>query len=161
MLDKDTLIAMVLNTGTLLPSLEGATDWIQEPVAQNSLIGHLTIVHFWAVSCPLCKSNLPKLQQLIEANAPHGLKAVSIHMPRFEADTDVEKVIAAVKELDLTGPCAVDNQHTLGDRFGVVAWPSYFLFDRECKLRSRAAGQLGIKMAANSLARLISLEGAA
>ena len=152
---------MVLKTGTPIPSFEGATDWIQEPVAQSSLLGHLTIVHFWAVSCPTCKSNFPELQRLIETHARHGLRAVSIHMPRFEADTDVEKVVAAVKELDLTGPCAVDNQHTIGDRFGVVAWPSYFLFDRECKLRIRAAGQLGIKMATNSLARLIGLEGAA
>ena len=152
---------MVLKTGTLIPSLEGATDWIQEPISQSNLFGRLTIVHFWAVSCPTCKSNFPELQRLIEAHAAHDLRAVSIHMPRFESDTDVEKVVAAIKELDLTGPCAVDNQHTIGDRFGVVAWPSYFLFDRECKLRSRAAGQLGIKMAANWVARLISLEGAA
>lgn len=152
---------MTLITDTLIPSLDGATEWIQEPIAQSSLLGQLTLVHFWAVSCPTCKSNLPELQRLVETHAQHGLRAVSIHMPRFEADTDVERVVAAVKELELTGPCAIDNQHTLGNRFGVAAWPSYFLFDRECKLRSRAAGQLGIKMAANSLARLINLEGTA
>lgn len=82
-------------------------------------------------------------------------------MPRSEADTDINKVEAAVEELRLTGPCAIDNGHTLGDRFQTGGiWPCYFLFDGEGKLRSRAAGALGIKMAENSLRRLLKLEQA-
>ena len=84
------------------------------------------------------------------------------NMPRSESDMDVEKVKAAVQELDLTGPCAIDNDHALGDRFQTGGvWPCYFLFDAEGKLRSRAAGALGIKMAENSLKRLLDLTATA
>ncbi len=80
-------------------------------------------------------------------------------MPRMEADTDVERVKTAIAEMGLTGPCAIDNDHTIGDRFQTGGvWPCYFLFDAEGKLRSRASGALGIKMAENSLKRLLELE---
>ena len=69
---------------------------------------------------------------------------------------DVEKVRAAMEEMGLTGPCAIDNDHTLGDRFQTGGvWPSYFLFDAQGRLRSRAAGALGLKMAENSLKRML------
>ncbi len=69
---------------------------------------------------------------------------------------DVEKVKAAVEEMRLTGPCAIDNAHVLGDRFQTGGvWPCYFLFDAEGRLRSRAAGVLGLKMAENSLKRML------
>lgn len=114
------------------------------------------LVQFWAVSCPICKINMPRLQQLTETYAAQGLRLVSVHMPRMKADMDVEKVKAAVEELGLTGPCAIDNEHILGDRFETGGvWPCYFLFDAEGKLRSRAAGALGIKMAENSLKRML------
>lgn len=72
---------------------------------------------------------------------------------------DVEKVRAAMEEMGLTGPCAIDNDHTLGDRFQTGGvWPCYFLFDAEGKLRSRAAGALGLKMAENSLKRMLGTE---
>ena len=67
---------------------------------------------------------------------------------------DVEKVRTVADELALTGPCAIDNAHTVGDLFQTGGvWPCYFLFDAGGKLRSRAAGQLGLKMAENSLKR--------
>ena len=82
-------------------------------------------------------------------------------MPRMEADMDVEKVKAAMEEMGLMGPCAIDNDHAIGDRFQTGGmWPCYFLFDAEGKLRSRAAGVLGLKMAENSLKRLMELQEA-
>jgi len=117
------------------------------------------IVQFWATSCPICKINMPKLQQFLETYQSCGLGLISVHMPRMEADLDVVRVRAAVSEAGLTGPCAIDNDHLLGDRFQTGGvWPCYFLFDTQGRLRSRASGTLGIKMAENSLKRLLELE---
>ncbi len=151
-----TVYMMPLLTGTMIPSLEEATVWINS--AANVPDPSPTLVQFWAISCPICKMNMPRLQEFLDTYREQGLQLISVHMPRSEADMDVEKVKAAVKELGLTGPCAIDNDHTLGDRFQTGGvWPCYFLFDAEGKLRSRAAGALGIKMAENSLKRLLDL----
>lgn len=149
---------MPLQFGTELPPLTGATEWLNRREELNQP-GKPILVQFWAISCPICEMNMPRLQQCLDTYHKQGLQLVSVHMPRSEADTDIDKVKAAVEELRLTGPCAIDNGHTLGDRFQTGGiWPCYFLFDGEGKLRSRAAGALGIKMAENSLRRLLELE---
>ena len=147
---------MSLAVGTTLPSFDGITEWLNPLLTNDGYYGHPLLVQFWAVSCPICKMNMPRLQQLTETYAAQGLCLLSVHMPRMEADMDVEKVLAAMEELNLTGPCAIDNDHTIGDRFETGGfWPCYFLFDAEGKLRSRAAGALGLKMAENSLKRTL------
>lgn len=148
---------MPLSIGTPLPSFAGATHWLENasPAAASFQTGPL-LVQFWAVSCPICKLNMPGVLSFLETYCHEGLQLVSVHMPRMEADMDVDRVRTAARELSLSGPCAIDNDHTLGDLFQTGrAWPSYFFFDPEGKLRSRAAGQLGLKMAENSLKRLL------
>lgn len=147
---------MSLPIGTPMPSLAGATEWLDDEAINNIHQGRSIVVQFWAVSCPICKMNIPHLQQLQQAYAVQGLRLLSVHMPRMEADTDIAKVRAAAAEMGLTGPCAIDNTHAIGDRFQTGGvWPCYFLFDAEGRLRSRAAGALGLKMAENSLKRLL------
>jgi len=150
---------MPLPIGTCLPPLSGATEWLDEPIATDALQGRPTLVQFWAVSCPVCKMNMPSLLRFLETYRDDGLQLLSVHMPRMEADMDVAKVRAAADELALTGPCAIDNAHTVGDLFQTGGvWPSYFLFDAGGKLRSRAAGSLGLKMAESSLKRMLGSE---
>ena len=102
---------MPLPIGTYLPPLDGATEWLDEPIATEALQGRPTLVQFWAVSCPVCKTNMPSLLRFLETYQDEGLQLLSVHMPRMEADTDVEKVRAATDELALSGPCAIDNAH--------------------------------------------------
>ena len=145
---------MPLAIGTSLPSFDGATHWLDGPFAPSSV--RPLLVQFWAVSCPICKLNMPGVLSFLETYCREGLQLLSVHMPRMEADTDVERVRAAAHDLSLSGPCAIDNDHALGDLFQTGGvWPCYFFFDAEGRLRSRAAGSLGLKMAENSLKRLL------
>jgi hypothetical protein len=86
------------------------------------------------------------------------LRVVAVHMPRHEADTDVEAVREAVATYQITEPCAVDNEHRLRDAFqneqGYV--PAYYLFDAEGKLRGFAAGEFGLKVIGPALERLLA-----
>jgi len=153
--------AMPLPIGTSLPPLDGATEWLEGPIATGALQGRPTLVQFWAVSCPVCKINMPSLLHFLETYQGDGLQLLSVHRPRMDSDMDVDKVRAWATELALTGPCAIDNAHTIGDLFQTGGvWPCYFLFDAQGKLRSRAAGQLGLKMAENSLKRMLAPEPA-
>ena len=149
---------MPLTIGEQMPSLEGAGDWLNRYPEKDATKGFPILIQFWAISCPVCKINLPALRGFVEAYQASDLKLISIHMPRMEEDTDIKGVKAVVGELGLTGPCAIDNQYVLGDRFQTGgSWPYYFLFDADGKLRSWAAGLTGIKMAENSLKRLLGL----
>jgi thiol-disulfide isomerase/thioredoxin len=143
--------------GTEMPSLEGATEWFNATGARAAAEakGHPTLVHFWSVSCGICKDNLPRVADWRDTY--EGLRVIAIHMPRYEADTDTEKVREAVALNNITEPCAVDNEHKLRDAFqneqGYV--PAYYLYDGEGKLRSFAAGERGLNMVGPALERML------
>lgn len=151
---------MPMRIGTEMPSLDGATEWFgaTQARAENEIKGRPTLVHFWSVSCGICKENMPRVAEWREQRGGDGLRVIAIHMPRYEADTDVEEVRAAISKFDITEPCAIDNDHKLREAFkneqGYV--PAYYLFDAEGKLKSFAAGERGLDMLASALERVLA-----
>ena len=147
-----------------MPSLEGATEWFNATgaAAAEQAKGHPTLVHFWSVSCGMCKENLPRVSEWRDRHEQDGLRVIAVHMPRYEADTDAEAVRDAVTTYNITEPCAVDNEHRLRDAFqneqGYV--PAYYLFDAEGKLRGFAAGEYGLKVIGQALDRVLAASGA-
>ena len=153
---------MAMKIGTQLPRLEGATEWFggTQAHAESEATGHPTLVHFWSASCDICKDNLPRIAQWRDEKKDQGLRVIGIHMPRYESDTDVEKVRELIATHGVTEPVAVDNEHKLKDAFhnhqGFV--PAYYLFDHEGKLRSFAAGERGLDMLKSALERVLATE---
>lgn len=155
---------MPMKLGDSMPSFEGATMWLNEngqPV-EEFVKGSPTLVYFWATSCGICKENMPKLNELKSLYCPKGLKAVAIHMPRYETDTDLEAVKATIAEHSINDICAVDNMHKLKDSFlNEQGWvPVYYLFDAEGKLKTRSAGEFGIGILTSALEKMFPAEGA-
>ena len=151
---------MPMRIGTPMPPLDGATEWLKgsaEEVLQDAE-GHPVLVHFWSLSCGMCKENLPKVAEWRDRFRDAGLRMVAVHMPRYPADMDTVAARAVVSEHGITEPCAVDNQHQLRDAFlnekGYV--PAYYLFDAEHKLKSFAAGEYGVKVMEPALERMFA-----
>lgn len=150
---------MPMRIGTEMPKFDGATEWLgtTQAHAEAEVQGQPTIVHFWSVSCGICKDNLPRIAEWRDSRREQGLRVVAIHMPRYEADTDAEAVRNAVATYGITEPCAIDNEHKLRDAFmndqGYV--PAYYLFDAEGKLRSFAAGERGLDLLKATLDRIM------
>jgi thiol-disulfide isomerase/thioredoxin len=137
---------MSLHLNAAIPSLEGATQWINGEPDLDSVRGEPVLIYFWAVSCHVCHENMSKLQSWREEYVPKGLKMVAIHCPRMKTDTNIDKVKAAVKNYGIVEPCAVDNMHKIKKAFDNEIWPAYFLFDKNGKLKRRTAGNNGIAM---------------
>ena len=161
--NKETVMPMRI--GTPMPGLDGATEWFNgtQAHAEAEAAGHPTLIHFWSVSCSICKDNLPRVAQWRDEMKDLGLRVIAVHMPRYEADTDVEKVRDQISQHKLTEPVAVDNEHKLRDAFqndqGYV--PAYYLFDAEGKLKSFAAGERGLDMLKSAIERLLASEESA
>ncbi|HKQ51784.1 MAG TPA: redoxin domain-containing protein [Pyrinomonadaceae bacterium] len=149
-----------MRIGTEMPKLDGATEWFggTQAHAEAEVAGRPTLVHFWSVSCGICKENMPRVAEWREQRREEGLRVIAVHMPRYEADTDVEAVREAISCYNISEPCAVDNQHRLRDAFqnehGYV--PAYYLFDAQGKLKSFAAGERGLDMLTSAVERLLA-----
>ena len=144
---------MPLRLGTPMPSLRGASEWINGEPKWDELSGTPVLVHFWAVSCHICHDNMPTIAEWRDAYAPRGLRVIAIHLPREEADTDVERVRADAARMGVTEPLGIDNSVAVADAFDNRFVPAYFLFDREGTLRSRSAGDAGLGLLKGALAR--------
>ena len=155
---------MPMRIGTEMPRLEGATEWINgnEETAAAQTKGQITLVHFWSVSCGICKDNMPRVSEWRDKHKEQGLRVIAIHMPRYPTDTDTEAVREAIANFNITETCAIDNEHNLRDAFqneqGYV--PAYYLFDAQGKLRSFAAGERGLDMLSSAMNRLLTAAAA-
>jgi thiol-disulfide isomerase/thioredoxin len=151
---------MPIRIGTAMPSLEGATEWLTGSAddVSKETEGRPVLVHFWSLSCGMCKDNLPRVAEWREKYAPAGLRLVAIHMPRYPEDTNVDVVRETIEQYGITEPCAIDNEHKLRDAFqnekGYV--PAYYLFDDQHKLKSFAAGEYGTKVMEPALERMLA-----
>ena len=149
---------MPMRIGDQRPSFDGATEWLNglQQTADDYVNGQPTLVHFWATSCGICKDNMPRVAEWRDTLRESGLRVVAVHMPRYEADTNIEDVRAAIANNSITEPCAIDNEHKIKDAFqndqGYV--PAYYLFDGEGKLRSFAAGERGLDLLKTNLERV-------
>lgn len=149
---------MSLRVGASMPGFEGATLWLNVEGLPENWHDSPLLVQFWAISCPICKANIPTLQEWKTLYAPQGVRFVAVHMPRSPHDTDVSAVERAVVEMGLSEPCAIDNAHAIGDRFETNGvWPCYFLFDANGKLKRHAAGVVGLKLLASALQSLLPM----
>ena len=150
---------MPMRIGTPMPSLDGATEWLRGSAEEvfKETEGRPVLIHFWSLSCSMCKENMPRVAAWRERYAPAGLRLIAIHMPRYPADTDVDAVREAVGKYGITEPQAIDNEHKLRDAFqnekGYV--PAYYLFDEQHKLKAFAAGEYGTKVMEPALERML------
>ena len=153
---------MPMRIGDVMPELDGATTWFNgsHKDTLENIKGKPTLVHFWAVSCGICKDKMPQLHQLIKKYETAGLQTISIHMPRYEADTDLDTVNQAMIDNGIVEPTAVDSLHKLKDAFlNEQGWvPVYYLFDAEGKLKTRAAGEFGIAVLQTALDKMFTAE---
>jgi thiol-disulfide isomerase/thioredoxin len=141
--------------------MEGATAWFNgslEDTLEHAK-GKPVLVHFWAVSCGICKDKMPQLHDLKAKYGALGLNTIAVHMPRYEADTDLDKVSEAITANGIDEPTAVDSLHKLKDAFqNEQGWvPVYYLFDAEGKLKTRAAGEFGISVLTTALDKMFAV----
>lgn len=142
-----------------MPDFVGATEWVNGQISKEELNGAgAVLVHFWAISCYMCKDALPLLNEWRETYKDKGLKIIGIHMPRSEKDTDIDAAKAAIEQYKLIHPVAIDNEHALVDLFENQHVPSYYLFDGDFKLRHYQAGEKALPMVKRRLHRILGIE---
>ncbi|WP_096435609.1 redoxin domain-containing protein [Alteribacter populi] len=143
---------------SLMPELEGATEWLNGQVNKTDLVGEKpTLIHFWSISCHLCKEAMPDVNEFRDKYKDQ-LNVMSVHMPRSEKDLDLEEIKKVAAEHDITQPTFVDSEHKLTDAFENQYVPSYYVFDAEGQLRHFQAGGGGMKMLTKRVNRVLGIK---
>lgn len=138
-----------------MPELAGATEWVNGEVSKEQLIGEKpTLIHFWSVSCHLCKEAMPQVNQFRD-DYKDKLNVVAVHMPRSEEDINIDLVKKVANEHGISQPIFVDSEHTLTEAFENQYVPAYYVFDKDGQLRHFQAGGSGMKMIEKRVNRVL------
>lgn len=146
---------MPMRLRTEMPELTGVTEWVNGEVSKEDLAGKPVLVHFWSISCGLCKKSLPDVNELREKYKDQGLQVIGVHMPRSEKDTEIGPVKETIEKYELKHPQAIDNEHNVVDAFENEFVPAFYLFDRDGLLRHRSAGEKALSMLQGPLQRVL------
>jgi hypothetical protein len=147
---------MPLRSRSPLPDLGGATSWVNGD-GPGDLEGRPVLVHFWSISCYICHDVAGQVAHWRDRFAPQGLAVIAVHQPRGPEELDPAKVIAdANGAMAITQPLAIDNTHTIVDRFQNHFVPGYYIFDRNHQLRHFQAGDKGYDKIEAALVRVLN-----
>jgi thiol-disulfide isomerase/thioredoxin len=148
---------MALRMRSPLPSFDGVGTWLNgEAPSAERLAGKPVLVHFWSISCYICHDVAEQVARWRDRFAPEGLEVIAVHQPRGPEELDLARVTAdALGAMGLTQTCAIDNDHTLVERFANQFVPAYYVFNSKHELRHFQAGDKGYDRIVTAIERVL------
>ncbi len=117
-------------------------DWINSaPLTLAGLRGKVVLVDFWTFECWNCYRSFPWLNAVEESFSGQLFQIVGVHSPEFERERDLGRVAAKVREFRLGHPVMIDNDFSYWRAMGNRYWPSFYLIDKQGRLRYHFAGE--------------------
>jgi thiol-disulfide isomerase/thioredoxin len=125
-----------------LPPLAGVTEWLNSlPLTPEALKGKVVLIDFWTYSCINCLRAIPYVRAWSEKYKDQGLVVIGVHAPEFAFEKDVRNVRAAVADLKIDYPVAIDNDYAIWRAFGNRYWPAHYFIDAEGRIRRHHFGE--------------------
>jgi thiol-disulfide isomerase/thioredoxin len=116
--------------------------WINsEPLTLKSLRGRVVLIEFWTFACYNCRNTLPSLKKWHEQYRDKGLTIVGVHTPELDFERDIDQLRREVAGLGIKYPVVTDQDYSTWKAYGVEAWPTVFLLDKEGRVRWMHVGE--------------------
>jgi thiol-disulfide isomerase/thioredoxin len=125
-----------------LPSLAGATGWINSPpLTAKELKGKVVLIDFWDYSCINCIRAIPYIRAWAEKYKDDGLVVIGVHTPEFDIEKETPNVQKAITKFGITYPVALDNDYKIWNGFSNQAWPAHYFIDAKGRVRYEHFGE--------------------
>ena len=125
-----------------LPSLGGATGWLNSPpLGPSGLRGNVVLINIWTYTCINWLRQLPYVRAWAEKYKDRGFVVIGVHSPEFAFEKDVENVRRAVADLRVDYPVAIDSDHAIWRAFKNAYWPALYVVDAQGRIRHHHFGE--------------------
>ena len=143
-----------------MPSLDGATGWLNSPpLTAAELRGRVVVVNFWTYTCINWLRTLPYVRAWADRYADHGLTVIGVHTPEFDFEHDLDNVRREVKDLRVDYPVAIDNDYAIWTAFTNLYWPALYFVDAQGQIRHHRFGEGDYEMSEMILQQLLTEAG--
>lgn len=154
---KAERVKLTLPVEPTVPNLKGAVQWLNsEPLNMAQLKGKVVLVNFWTFGCINCLHTLPHVKDWAAKYADQGLVVIGVHSPEFAYEKDRDNVKAAVADLGITFPVALDNDFTIWRQFNNRYWPAQYLIDANGQVRFHHFGEGAYDQSEQAIRQLIA-----
>lgn len=117
-------------------------DWVNSDVLTlERLKGRVVLVDFWTFGCYNCRNTLPALKKFDEKYRAEGLTIIGVHTPEFDSEKEIKNIQANVNKLGIKYAVVTDNNYETWNSYGVNAWPSVFILDKQGRIRFTHVGE--------------------
>lgn len=117
-------------------------EWINsEPLKLKDLRGRVVLIEFWTFGCYNCRNTLPFVKSWDDRYRQKGLTVIGVHSPEFDDERKVENIRREVASLGIRYSVVTDNDYQTWNAYSVEAWPTFFLLDKEGRIRWRHVGE--------------------
>jgi thiol-disulfide isomerase/thioredoxin len=143
-----------------MPSLDGATGWLNSPpLTTAGLRGQVVLVNFWTYTCINWLRTLPYLRAWAERYQDRGLVVVGVHTLEFDFEHDLGNVRRQVKDLGVDFPVATDSDYAVWTAFDNHYWPALYFVDAQGQIRHHRFGEGDYEMSEMVLQQLLADAG--
>lgn len=108
--------------------------------------GKVIFLNFWATWCGPCRNEMPEIQKLYEEYAAQGEDAevaiLGVAGPGMGGEGSAEDITAFMEENSYTYPVLMDETGEMFSYYGISAFPTTFMIDREGNVFGYVSGQL-------------------
>ena len=95
--------------------------------------GKTVFLNFWATWCPPCKAEMPYIEQLYKEYNKNNKDVVilGVASPNLDREGSKEDIIEFLQQEKYTFPVVMDNNGELAYQYGISAYPTTFIIDKE------------------------------
>jgi peptide-methionine (R)-S-oxide reductase len=116
--------------------------WINsDPITLKSLRGRVVIIDFWTFGCYNCRNTLPSVKAWDARYRDKGLTIIGVHTPELDIERNIENVRREISKLEIRYPVVTDNDNSTWNAYGVEAWPTWFVIDKQGRVRWKHVGE--------------------
>lgn len=131
-----------LPTEGRLPSLAGATEWLNSPPLDPAgLRGKVVLIDFCTYTCINWLRTLSYIRAWAQTYRDHGLVVIGVHTPEFSFEHDITNVRRALASMAIDYSIAIDNDYAVWDAFENHYWPALYFVDAKGSIRHHWFGE--------------------
>src|SRR5262244_1942127 len=123
------------------PEISGGTCINSDPLTLKSLLGRVVVVDFWTFGCYNCRNTLPSVKSWDARYRDKGLTIIGVHTPELQREREIDNVRREVAALGIEYPVVTDNDNVIWNAYGVEAWPTWFVVDKQGHVRGMHVGE--------------------
>jgi thiol-disulfide isomerase/thioredoxin len=143
-----------------LPSLGGATEWLNSPpLTAAGLRGKVVLIDVWTYTCINWLRSLPYVRAWAEKYKNQGLVVIGVHAPEFAFEKNIDNVRRAAKDMRVNYPIAIDNDYAIWRALKNEYWPALYFVDAQGRIRHHHFGEGEYEQSERIIQQLLSEAG--